>query len=109
MSIEITNITPAQKLALEDLFAQWAQLGAIGSSRWTGFYADGDGNFRPQIKVDGHRANFCELSNPKDCWRDIKIRSIEFPTYFHPTNAYLVDFDQIAWALRHGKKEAEIV
>ena len=53
INVEISNITEAQAIALEDMFRTWVSLGNNGSSRWTCFYADGDGNFRPSIKVDG--------------------------------------------------------
>lgn len=56
--VRIDNLTPAQELALCDYFAQWVRLGQVGSSRWTSFYADGDGNFRPKITVNGEKPEF---------------------------------------------------
>ncbi len=46
LTITMENLTEAQEIALNDLFATWQQLRNHGSSRWTAFYADGDGDFR---------------------------------------------------------------
>lgn len=35
------------------MFYRMQQLGSIGSSRMIGFYADGDGDFRPRFEIDG--------------------------------------------------------
>ena len=53
MTIELKGLTKAQAIAIEDMMATWNSLGIMGSSRWTAFYADGDGNFRPEIIVNG--------------------------------------------------------
>ena len=55
MKIEIDNLTEAQAIALEDMLATWQWLGGNGASRWTAFYADGDGNFQPKITIDGRK------------------------------------------------------
>lgn len=36
------------------LFHRMQNLGATGSSRMIGFYADGGGDFRPEFEVNGH-------------------------------------------------------
>lgn len=64
-------------------------LGAIGASRWTAFYSDGDGNFRPKILVDGRKPQPCHLTNAKKRWRKVLQEEV-----------YALDFDEIAWALR---------
>ena len=51
MEIVIENLTEAQAIAIEDLLATWVQGGSHGCSRWTAFYADGDGNFRPRVSA----------------------------------------------------------
>ena len=56
--IEIDGLTKPQKIALEDLLKQWETLGKLGCSRWTSFFADGDGNFRPKIRIDGRKPKF---------------------------------------------------
>lgn len=86
--IEIDGLTKAQKIALEDMLATWVYLGNIGSSRWTAFFADGDGNFRPKIKIDGKKPEHTKLIEEKQKW-DAK-----------PEVDYAIDFDWIAWALR---------
>ena len=85
INVEIENITDAQAIALEDMFRTWVNLGNLGSSRWTSFYADGDGNFRPKIKVDGKDAKFSDLIDEEmrnKMWKE---------------NEYKIDFDMIGW------------
>jgi hypothetical protein len=92
MKIEIENLTEAQQIALEDLLATWVQLGRIGSSRWTNFYADGDGNFKPKITVDGHEAQLTDLLSHEQKW----------PT--GSSGSCQIDFDWIAWKLREQRE-----
>ena len=89
MLIEIENLTKAQKIALEDMFATMVNLGNIGGSRWVCFYSDGDGNFRPKITVDGKKPEFTKLLTKEDKWKN---------------NEYRIDFDKIAWLLRDGEE-----
>ena len=88
LHIAIDNLTSAQALALEDLLATWVNLGGLGSSRWTAFYADGDGNFHPRITIDGRTPKFCELVDRKKVWHG---------------DEYRVDYDSIARKLRAEK------
>ena len=60
MKIEIDNLTPRQEAAIEDFLLTWMRLGEWGSSRFTAFYADGDGDFRPKIKVNGEKPKACK-------------------------------------------------
>jgi hypothetical protein len=95
LDVKIKNVTEAQAIALEDMFRTWVQLGNIGGSRWTSFFADGDGNFRPQIEVNGRDAQFApeELISDKqraEMWKD---------------GDYRIDFDSIAWRLRESNKK----
>ena len=83
--IEIENLTEPQKIAIEDMLKEWMRLGAIGSSRWTCFFADGDGNFQPKIKIDGKQPEFAELIDREKVWK---------------TGEYRIDFDAIAWKMR---------
>jgi hypothetical protein len=92
INVKIENITEAQAIALEDMFRTWVSLGKIGSSRWTSFYADGDGNFRPNIKVDGKDAKFSDLIDEEmrnKMWKE---------------NEYKIDFDIIGWKLNDQNK-----
>lgn len=79
LRIVIDNLTCAQAIALEDMLAAWEWLGSIGASRWTAFYADGDGNFRPKITVDGSRPRFTPLLIDAERWKGDEYR-IDFDT-----------------------------
>ena len=94
INVEISNITEAQAIALEDMFSTWIYLGEIGSSKWTCFYADGDGNFRPKIEVDGNEAQFAPT----------KIISNEIRKTLWNNDEYRIDFDSIAWKLNNQNK-----
>ena len=92
INVEIENITDAQTIALEDMFKTWMHLGKLGASRWTSFYADGDGNFRPNIKIDGKDVEFSTLIDEEmrnKMWED---------------GQYKIDFDIIAWKLINQNK-----
>lgn len=45
------NVTVPQALTLQAMFEYWNTLASMGSSRMVTFYADGDGDFRPECKV----------------------------------------------------------
>jgi hypothetical protein len=96
LNVVIENVTEAQEIALNDLFATWQMLGGLGSSRWTAFFADGDGDFRPKITVNGEKAKFTELIDRKGMWKpDETVAS-----FFVLGDAYKIDFDWIGWALQ---------
>ena len=96
LTVVIENVTEAQEIALNDLFATWHMLGNIGSSRWTAFFADGDGDFRPKITVNGEKAKFTDLIDRKGMWKpDETVAS-----YFVFGDAYKIDFDWIGGALQ---------
>lgn len=88
--IEIDNITEAQEIALNDLFATWHNLGDLGSSRWTSFFADGDGDFRPKITINGEKAKFTDLLDRKKLWEG---------------GEYRIDFDSIGWKLQEKEDQ----
>ena len=88
MRIEITNLKPAQRMAIEDMLATWARLGGLGASRWTAFYADGDGDFRPRVTVNGQPAVQCVLITEEERWPN------------GSGGEYRIDYDRIAWRLR---------
>lgn len=90
--IEICNLTEPQVIALEDLLATWVQLGSHGASRWTAFYADGDGDFRPRITVNGETPKFTDLLPRNKFWPD--------------QHEYRIDFDAIAWKLGEAKEKS---
>ena len=108
MNVEIDNLTEPQVIALEDMFRTWIQLGKLGMSRYTAFYADGDGNFRPKITVNEKEPEFTNLINRDDLWKSIKIKVVTKTTgeeVWEGDSAYIIDFDDIAWALRKEKSE----
>lgn len=83
-TIELT-LTEPQAIALEDMLATWNQLGGMGSSRWTAFFADGDGDFQPQATIDGRKPETTTLVKREEVWQG---------------DNYRIDFDTIAWRLR---------
>jgi len=94
-TIVIENLTESQLIAIKEFLCQWQFLGGIGSSRWTAFYADGDGNFRPKITIDGKPPENSDLAGgAKRRWRNT----------FSERDVYAIDFDTIAWALRGDKQ-----
>jgi len=93
------EVTEAQKIALEDMFATWNDLGRIGSSRWTNFYADGDGNFKPNVQVNGKLAENTKLLEEKEVWTGGEFANGD----------YHIDFDTIAWRLRELGSVSELM
>ena len=87
VSIRIDNLTGPQLEALEDMLATWMHLGGLGSSRWTAFFADGDGNFHPRITVNGKKPKFTEKLERKDLW----VKNLDCSA------EYRIDFDALAW------------
>jgi hypothetical protein len=99
LTVTIENVTEAQEIALNDLFATWQMLGGLGSSRWTAFYADGDGDFRPKITVNGEKAKFTDLLDRKQMWNPDSIVAASFER-----DAYKIDFDWIGWKLQEREE-----
>ena len=89
LDIKIENLTEAQAIAIEDMFQTWVSLGSAGFSRWTCFFADGDGNFRPKITVNGNPPVATTLLRDDQKWQG---------------DEYRIDLDTIAWLLRKDHK-----
>jgi hypothetical protein len=106
LTVEFETLTEAQALALEDMFALWNYMGSIGRSRWTAFFADGDGNFQPGIKVDGRKPQRCYLTDEPRRWK--RLMNVEDPRP-RPDDFYLMDFDAIAWALHRDEPMPEFI
>jgi len=109
--IEIGNLTEAQSIALEDMMATWETLGHLGSSRWTAFYADGDGNFRPEIFFDGRKPEKTKHIPDKLLWNDIKVKvaptkenGLTETVWHDESGVYMIDFDDIGWKLRDSEQ-----
>ena len=96
LTVVIENVTEAQEIALNDLFATWQQLGSWGSSRWTAFFADGDGDFRPKITVNGEKAKFTDLIDRKVMWSPDKVVAGRYSD----GGSYFIDYDWIGWKLQ---------
>lgn len=108
--IEIGNLTEPQLIALEDMLATWNYLGGVGSSRWTAFYADGDGNFRPQILIDGRKPEKTKHLTHKQLWNDIKVKvaptkenGLTETMWHQESEFYMIDFDDIAWKFNENE------
>lgn len=78
------RLTVPQRVAFEDMLATWNFLGSAGASRWTAFFADGDGNFKPKATIDGRKPEYTELMTQAEKWNG---------------DEYRMDFDAIAWRL----------
>ena len=97
--IEIDNLTTAQELAIKELMYNWEYSGIIGSSYWTAFFADGDGNFRPKIKINNENVKSNKLAN--DCGiikQHLNLSNRDFA----------IDFDCLAWKLDETEENKEI-
>ena len=114
LKIEINGLTDSQVIAIEDMLAQWRYLGDIGASRWTAFFADGDGNFRPQILVNGEEPKYAKELNTffaqdKTVWKTIQMpqhpnmgqKELEWRKEYE---VYMMDFDRIAWKLKEDQQ-----
>lgn len=99
LTVEIENIDKAQAIALEDMFRTWVALGSMGGSRWTAFFADGDGNFRPKIKVNGQDAQYAPDDVIDDNFRK---------NYIWDGDEYRIDFDSLYDKLRKKDEGTKI-
>lgn len=104
LTIEIAGVTDAQAISIEAFMAQWDSLGGIGASRWTCFFADGDGNFRPKIKINGLQPQHQTLIDPKSLWVNMQSQDKD-GEYRGSGEAFMIDFDSIAWALTTEKEK----
>ena len=91
LSIEIDNITEAQALAIEDIFATWLFLKEKKMSMWTAIFADGTNDFQPNITVNGEEAKkyMGDIG-----WRVGKIGFKQDDTYLDD-EMYLMDYERI--------------
>ena len=97
--IKIDNLTRPQAKAIEDMLHQWGALAGIGSSRWTAFFADGDGNFHPRISFNGRNPE----SSGKGKWQTLTYKD------GYPDEFYTIDYDWIAWTEREDGAVAHLV
>ena len=90
MKVEF-DVTPAQGLALQTMFEHWNKMAAWGCSRKIAFYVDGDGNFKPNSKVE-FDGDVPELTD--ELREAAAIEGTE-------TGDVLFDFDPIAWKINN--------
>jgi hypothetical protein len=76
------DLKPAQAAAVESLLSVWNVLSGQGGSRWTAFYADGDGDFHPHATFDGHKPEHTKLVPATAFWKN---------------DEYRIDYERIAW------------
>ena len=89
LKITLERISLPQAIALKKILEFMDYLGNIGSSRWVAFYADGDGDFRPDLKEFNYPLPIPETK------KDVKEMTGTF---------YGIDFDSIAWELEKKKE-----
>lgn len=92
LEITLDKLTHAQALAVEEMFATWQTLSSQGSSRMVGFLVDGDGNFHPEITINGQQPSHEPLAVVME------------PNFFKERDGRIdIDFDAIAWKLREAE------
>jgi hypothetical protein len=82
LNIEISNLTEAEALAIEDYFSTWLWLKEKNMTLWTSFLVDSVGGFDPKITIDG--------KEPEKYMGDIgwRVAKVGFKS---PDNEYLDD------------------
>ena len=85
------RLTKPQRIAFEDMMACWNSLSNIGASRYTKYYADGDGDFHPEVRINGKPPKWTDLLTKEERWPDGR------------GGDYEIDFDTVAWKLPDGK------
>lgn len=71
INIEIDNITAAQSLAIQDMLKTMVQCGEEGTSNWCCFFADGENDFQPKIKINDNDVQFAPESIIPSEMRDV--------------------------------------
>lgn len=87
------RLTEPQRVAFEDMMATWNMLGGQGASRYTKFYADGDGDFKPEVRLNGKKPKFTKLLTKDERWPK------------GPHGDYEIDYDTVAWRLHDEDKK----
>ena len=91
------NVNKSQALSLMAMFRTWNSLGGMGSSRWTAFFADGDGDFHPNCQMITEP--FIRLTDEMFKFAPVKPKDKkDFTVSFSEHFAF--DHDKIAWKLR---------
>lgn len=85
------ELTEPQRIAFEHMMFVWNQLAGMGSSRWTAYYADGDGDFKPDVKIDGKKPEPTKLVDGNNFWGSENVHLLH--------DGFFIDYDTIAWRL----------
>jgi len=104
MIIELDNILPEDAIALKKMFEYMQYLGGMGSSRMCSFYADGDGSFRPKVKITYP----IELPEVKEIdgivkWDTEKQHISGGNRSSSYEGDFRIDSDSIAWRIYHDE------
>ena len=101
INFEFDNLTEAQSVSLEEMFAVWMFLKDKQMSMWTSLFADCAVDFKPVIKVNGE--------DPKRFMKDIGVRvgKVKFVTDTGDVedDMYLLDYERVAKALNDDNKQ----
>ena len=90
------QVTPAQGLALQAMFEHWNRLTSMGASRFSAFYVDGDGNFKPKCSIS-YSAPLPDLTPELREKASTLLGDVVASAKDEYSRAF--DFDSIAWAL----------
>jgi len=103
MVITLENVLPADAIALKKMFEYMQYLGHVGSSRMCSFYADGDGSFRPEVKIE-YPIELPEVEQIDGLvkWNE-KEKKLEGGPYVHQGD-FCIDPDSIAWKIYHDEE-----
>lgn len=105
LNLTFDNITKAQAIALIKMAKLMQYCGRIGTSRNVTFFADGDGDFRPDVdfKCSGELPLDTKFVTDLDIWKAMESKS-----------DFEINYDDIAWQVDEGdgrvlklKEEAE--
>lgn len=89
------DVTESQAITINQMIKQWNQLSSLGGSRYVAFFADGDGNFHPNGKVESEwdlKAN-----------EDLGVFAVEK----YKEGVIYMDFDPVSCILSHRRNNSE--
>ena len=102
MVITLDNVLPADAIALKKMFKYMEDLGGAGSSRWCSFFTDGDGSFRPKVKIDYpiELPEVEEIDGIVEYNRETKQLENNI---ISSDGDFAIDSDEIAWKIYHDE------
>ena len=97
LKLKISNLTREQAIALVNMMQEMESFGYSGHSAYVGFFADGDGDFHPQVahNLRISKDKLCELKEKTKIYeKNHRVNSKE--TRFPWTDSItLFDFDNL--------------